>query len=83
MVFPHSQVLTGSYSNYFRIHDVNENGEKDTVLQADKSAFKAKKIGGPKGAKQTSGPASGKKDSMQTENLDFTKKIVSAGNLSG
>lgn len=72
------QVLTGSYSNYFRIYDVNESGEKDTVLQADKSAFKAKKIGGPKGAKQTGGPASGKKDAMQTENLDFAKKILHA-----
>jgi serine/threonine-protein phosphatase 2A regulatory subunit B len=68
-------VLTGSYHNYFRIYDVNESGDKDAVLQADKSAFKAKKIGGPKG--QGKGPNSmGKKEGLQTENIDFAKKIV-------
>lgn len=71
-----SQVLTGSYHNYFRIYDVNESGDKDAVLQADKSAFKAKKIGGPKG--QGKGPnGTGKKEGLQTENIDFAKKIVS------
>jgi serine/threonine-protein phosphatase 2A regulatory subunit B len=71
----HSQVLTGSYHNYFRIYDVNESGDKDAVLQADKSAFKAKKIGGPKG--QGKGPnGTGKKEGLQTENIDFAKKIV-------
>jgi hypothetical protein len=69
-------VLTGSYHNYFRIYDVNESGDKDAVLQADKSAFKAKKIGGPKG--QGKGPnGTGKKEGLQTENIDFAKKIVS------
>ena len=74
----HSQVLTGSYHNYFRIYDVNDSGDKDAVLQADKSAFKAKKIGGPKG--QGKGPNNtGKKEGLQTENIDFAKKIVSTG----
>jgi serine/threonine-protein phosphatase 2A regulatory subunit B len=69
--------LTGSYHNYFRIYDVLEGGEKDVVLQADKSAFKAKKIGGPKNS-QKGGPGSaGKKEGLQTENIDFAKKIVS------
>lgn len=64
-----SQVLTGSYHNYFRIYDVN--GDNDIVLQADKSAFKAKKIGGGRGK------APGKKEGLQTEGIDFAKKIVS------
>jgi hypothetical protein len=64
-----SQVLTGSYHNYFRIYDVN--GDNDVVLQADKSAFKAKKIGGARGK------VPGKKEGLQTEGIDFSKKIVS------
>lgn len=69
--------MTGSYHNYFRIYDVMESGEKDTVLQADKSAFKAKKIGGPKNAQKGVPGATGKKDGLQTEGIDFQKKIVS------
>jgi hypothetical protein len=64
-----SSVLTGSYHNYFRIYDVQ--GDNDIVLQADKSAFKAKKIGGARGK------VPGKKEGLQTDNIDFTKKIVS------
>jgi serine/threonine-protein phosphatase 2A regulatory subunit B len=49
------------------------------VLQADKSAFKAKKIGGGRGG-QAKGQAGqgGKKNEMQTEGIDFAKKIVSS-----
>lgn len=65
------QVLTGSYHNYFRIYDVN--GDNDVVLQADKSAFKAKKIGGARGK------TPGKKEGLQTDGIDFAKKIVSDG----
>jgi len=65
-----SSVLTGSYHNYFRIYDVQ--GDNDIVLQADKSAFKAKKIGGARGK------VPGKKEGLQTDNIDFTKKIVSS-----
>lgn len=71
-------VLTGSYHNYFRIFDVES--LSDVVLQADKSAFKAKKIGGPLpgnklGAKNGT---RGLKDAMQMETLDFNKKILHA-----
>jgi len=71
-------VLTGSYHNYFRIFDVDS--LSDVVLQADKSAFKAKKIGGPLpgnklGAKNG---ARGLRDAMQMETLDFNKKILHA-----
>lgn len=64
-----SSVLTGSYHNYFRIYDVNS--DNDVVLQADKSAFKAKKVSGGRNK------APGKKEGLQTEGIDFTKKIVS------
>ena len=70
-------VLTGSYHNYFRIYDTDT--LNDVVLQADKSAFKAKKIGGPlpgkPGAKNRPG---GLRDAMQLETLDFNKKILHA-----
>ena len=69
-----SQALTGSYHNYFRIYDVN--GDHDIVLQADKSAFKAKKIGGARGK------APGKKEGLQTEGIDFAKKIVRSARVS-
>jgi serine/threonine-protein phosphatase 2A regulatory subunit B len=73
-------VLTGSYHNYLRIFDVET--LNDVVLQADKSAFKAKKIGGPlTGNKQLGGKNGikpGLKDAMQLEPLDFNKKILHA-----
>ena len=76
----HSHVLTGSYHNYFRIYDTDT--LNDVVLQADKSAFKAKKIGGPlPGAKAgiKNGPRiGGLRDAMQLETLDFNKKILHA-----
>ncbi|ODN91481.1 protein phosphatase PP2A regulatory subunit B [Cryptococcus wingfieldii CBS 7118] len=65
-----TQALTGSYHNYFRIYDVNS--DNDVVLQADKSAFKAKKIGGARGK------VPGKKEGLQTEGIDFSKKILHA-----
>ena len=66
-----SQVLTGSYHNYFRIYDVK--GDNDVVLQADKSAFKAKKM--------ARGKTPGKSAGLQTDDIDFTKKIVSIASL--
>lgn len=49
------------------------------VLQADKSAFKAKKIGGPLVPRGGSnGGGRGLKDTMQSETLDFNKKILHA-----
>jgi serine/threonine-protein phosphatase 2A regulatory subunit B len=73
-------VLTGSYHNYFRIYDTET--LSDVVLQADKSAFKAKKIGGTMaggkmGAKNGARPG-GLRDAMTVETLDFNKKILHA-----
>jgi hypothetical protein len=77
---PSRNVLTGSYHNYLRIFDIET--MNDVVLQADKSAFKAKKIGGPlPGNKQLgakNGIKPGLKDAMQLEPLDFNKKILHA-----
>ena len=71
-------VLTGSYHNYFRIFDVES--LSDVVLQADKSAFKAKKIGGPLPGNKlgVKNGARGLRDAMQMETLDFNKKILHA-----
>jgi serine/threonine-protein phosphatase 2A regulatory subunit B len=71
-------VLTGSYHNFFRIFDTDS--PNDVVLQADKSAFKAKKIGVPAGKNGLkNGPRpGGLRDAMQTDTLDFNKKILHA-----
>jgi len=66
-----SHVLTGSYHNYFRIYDVDGPGE--VLLQADKSAFKQKKIGG---AKNAAARANGAKGGMNLDAIDFNKKIL-------
>ena len=81
-ITPYSRhVLTGSYHNYFRIYDSDT--LNDVVLQADKSAFKAKKIGGPlpgakNGAKNGAARPGGLRDAMQLDTLDFNKKILHA-----
>ncbi|KAJ7103890.1 WD40-repeat-containing domain protein [Mycena epipterygia] len=62
------QVLTGSYHNYFRVYDTE--GEGDVVLQADKAVLKAKK--------PATGGKRGLREAMQTEPLDFNKKILHA-----
>lgn len=70
-------VLTGSYHNYFRIFDVDT--LQDIVLQADKSAFKAKKVGGPLPGKppMKNGPRVGL-GQVPVDSLDFNKKILHA-----
>jgi len=71
-----SECLTGSYHNYFRIYDTDT--LQDVVLQADKSAFKSKKLGGPGGLGK--GPKGNgiKKESMNIDTIDFNKKILHA-----
>ena len=71
--------MTGSYHNYFRIFDVES--QNDIVLQADKSAFKAKKMAGQVGNKagaQKNGlrPSNGLKEQMAADPDDFNKKIL-------
>lgn len=87
--FVHRHVLTGSYNNNFHIYD--KNAETDIVLQADKSAFKAKKVGGQKnkgmnnkgGAKggnnnNSNNNANGVKTPIDVDNIDYNKKILHA-----
>lgn len=76
---PRRHVLTGSYHNYFRIYDAES--LNDVVLQADKSAFKAKKMGGPvPGNKMAikNGRPGGLRENMALDTLDFNKKILHA-----
>jgi serine/threonine-protein phosphatase 2A regulatory subunit B len=72
---PFRSCLTGSYHNYFRIYDVETT--QDVVLQADKSAFKSKKLGGPGVGKGPKGNGM-KKESMNIDTIDFNKKILHA-----
>jgi len=67
-------VLTGSYQNYFHIYDVNTTN--DIVLQADKSAFKAKKIGAGAKPGMKNGTKPGVKDGVNIDAMDFNKKIL-------
>ena len=61
-------VMTGSYNNNFMIYPSDPERETEVVLQADKSAFKQKKIGVPTPINNAStsptnggGPSAGKK----------------------
>ena len=52
-------VMTGSYNNNFMIYPSDPEKETEVVLQADKSAFKAKKIGVPTPINSSTSPANG------------------------
>ncbi|KAL1918439.1 uncharacterized protein VTP21DRAFT_3099 [Calcarisporiella thermophila] len=73
-----SNVLTGTYNNYLHIYD--REGKTDITLQADKSAFKAKRIGAAastvgKGNKGT--PRKNGKD-LNPDTIDYNRKILHA-----
>lgn len=86
-----SNVMTGSYNNNFMIYPSDPEQETEVVLQADKSAFKAKKVGVPtpinatspngtkKGNSRAGSPA-GQGARMRKETdadqIDFNKKIL-------
>jgi len=72
-----NNVLTGSYNNYFHIYD--REGKSDIALQADKSAFKAKRIGPAKNKMSLARAKNSKKDDVNIDNVDyFNKKILHA-----
>ena len=52
-------VMTGSYNNNFMIYPSDPEREMEVVLQADKSAFKAKKVGVPTPINSSSSPTNG------------------------
>ncbi|KAK7418318.1 protein phosphatase 2A regulatory subunit cdc55 [Neonectria magnoliae] len=51
-------VMTGSYNNNFMIYPSDPDKEVEVVLQADKSAFKAKKVGVPTPINSATSPTS-------------------------
>lgn len=57
-------VMTGSYNNNFMIYPSDPDKEVEVVLQADKSAFKAKKVGVPTPINSSTSPTTngGKKN---------------------
>ena len=65
--------MTGSYNNNFMIYPSEEGKDTEVVLQADKSAFKAKKVGVP--TPMNSGSQAGKAVSYTHLTLP-TKRIV-------
>ncbi|KAL0074492.1 protein phosphatase PP2A regulatory subunit B [Phycomyces blakesleeanus] len=67
-------VLTGSYSNTFHIYD--REGKTDIALEADKNAFKAKRLGSAKN--KLSMARGGAKNGMLNDSMDFSKKILHA-----
>ncbi|PGH03008.1 protein phosphatase 2 (formerly 2A), regulatory subunit B [Blastomyces parvus] len=83
-------VMTGSYNNNFMIYPSDPNKETEVVLQADKTAFKAKKVGIPtpinssgtpnkKGGSRAGSPAGvgGRmKKETDADQIDFNKKIL-------
>jgi serine/threonine-protein phosphatase 2A regulatory subunit B len=81
-------VMTGSYNNNFMIYPTDPNKETEIVLQADKSAFKAKKVGVPtpinkngtkKGNSRANSPAgagSRMRKETDADQIDFNKKIL-------
>lgn len=81
-----NNVMTGSYNNNFMIYPSDPEKEYEVVLQADKSAFKAKKVGvptpinGKKAGSRAGSPAAGPGARMRKETdadqIDFNKKIL-------
>ncbi|KKA30526.1 hypothetical protein TD95_003370 [Thielaviopsis punctulata] len=82
-------VMTGSYNNNFMIYPTDREEETEIVLQADKSAFKAKKIGvpipinassspnGKKGGSRANSPAGQRmRKETDADQIDFNKKIL-------
>lgn len=85
-------VMTGSYNNNFMIYPTDPDKDLEVVLQADKSAFKAKKVGvptpinsagaanGKKSGSRAGSPGPGQGQRMRKETdadqIDFNKKIL-------
>lgn len=84
-------VMTGSYNNNFMIYPSEEGADTEVVLQADKSAFKAKKVGIPtpmnpgvvgkdgKRGSRANSPAGGAqrmRKETDADQIDFNKKIL-------
>ncbi|OBZ85400.1 Protein phosphatase PP2A regulatory subunit B [Choanephora cucurbitarum] len=64
-----SHVMTGSYNNTFHLYD--REGNTDITLQADKSAFRSKRLGGSKNKMSMT-----RNSALNADNMDFNKKIL-------
>ncbi|PWW79299.1 protein phosphatase 2A regulatory subunit PR55 [Tuber magnatum] len=70
-----NNVMTGSYNNNFMIYPSDPEKEVEVVLQADKSAFKAKKVGVP--TPINGGKKGGRmRKETDADQIDFNKKIL-------
>ncbi|KAK2831019.1 Protein phosphatase PP2A regulatory subunit B, partial [Arthroderma sp. PD_2] len=85
-------VMTGSYNNNFMIYPSDPTKETEVVLQADKTAFKAKKVGVPTPINSAASTNAGKKSGSRSgspsgaggrmrketdaDQIDFNKKIL-------
>jgi serine/threonine-protein phosphatase 2A regulatory subunit B len=74
-------MMTGSYSNDIHIYDRDDN--TDITLQADKSAFKAKKLGSAKSkitmsSGNRNATSMGRRMRDDAEYMDYNKKILHA-----
>ncbi|KAK4513699.1 uncharacterized protein ATC70_005704 [Mucor velutinosus] len=76
-----SHMMTGSYSNDIHIYG-REEGDEEATLQADKSAFKAKKLGSAKNkitmsqGNRAANSAAGRRMREDTDYMDYSKKIL-------
>jgi serine/threonine-protein phosphatase 2A regulatory subunit B len=64
-----SHVMTGSYNNMFHLYD--REGKTDIALQADKSAFRSKRLGSSKNKMSMA-----RNSTPNADNMDFNKKIL-------
>ncbi|KAI8607151.1 hypothetical protein BC830DRAFT_1159419, partial [Chytriomyces sp. MP71] len=69
-------VLTGSYNNFFQIHDTQT--KNNTILQADKNAFKSRKAAAAAAAAKKVPKKSKREEFLNVDGLDFSKKILHA-----
>lgn len=70
-------VMTGSYNNNFMIYPSDPETETEVVLQADKSAFKAKKIGVPTPINSATSPTAngGKKNGSRANSPSGAQRM--------
>lgn len=66
--------MTGSYGNTFHIYD--RDGKSDIQLRADRSAFKAKRVGPLKAALPRN--SNNNNRSLLDDSTEFSKKILHA-----
>lgn len=85
-------VMTGSYNNNFMIYPTDPTKDTEVVLQADKTAFKAKKVGVPTPINSAASTNAGRKSGSRSgspagaggrmrketdaDQIDFNKKIL-------